>query len=49
MAERGLLVRPGQLVRVADRVDAGDPAVSDQQADGRVEIAGEIDPAGRRS
>jgi hypothetical protein len=48
-AERGLFVQPGELVRVADRVDAGDPAVRDHQADRRVELAGEIDPAGGRA
>ena len=28
-AERGLFIQPGELVRVADRVDAGDLAVRD--------------------
>ena len=48
-AERGLLVQPGELVRVADGVDARDPAVRDHQADRRVELAGEIDPGGGRA
>src|ERR687894_1087268 len=43
-AERGLLVQPGELVRVADRVDAGDPAVLDHEGDRRVELAGQVDP-----
>lgn len=38
-AERGLFVQPGELVRVADRVDAGDPAPLDGQADRGVELA----------
>src|ERR671912_84852 len=42
------LFQPPQLVRVAHRVDAGDPAVRDHHADRRVELAGEIDPAGGR-
>src|SRR5215217_2338599 len=48
-AERGLFVQPGELVRVADCVDVGDPAVRDHQADRRVELAGEIDPGGGRA
>ena len=31
-AERGLFVQPGELVRVADRVDAADPAVGELTA-----------------
>src|SRR5215218_548927 len=48
-AERGLFVQPGELVRVAHRVDAGDPPLRDHQADRRVELAGQIDPAGGRA
>ena len=48
-AELGLLVQPGELVRVAHRVDAGDPAVLDDEADRRVELAAEVDPAGDRA
>src|SRR5215217_9013559 len=43
-AEGGLFVEPGQLVRVADRVDAGDPAVLDHEGDRGVELAGRVDP-----
>src|ERR671910_2267075 len=43
------LFQPPQLVRVADRVDAGDPAVRDHQADRRVELAGELDTDGGRA
>src|SRR5918994_2424864 len=45
-AERGLFVQPGELVRVAHRVDAGDPPLRHHQADRRVELAGQIDPTG---
>src|SRR5215204_2503277 len=43
------LFQPPQLVRVADRVDAGDPALSDHQADRRVELACQIDTDGGRA
>src|SRR3712207_6085465 len=43
------LFEPPQLARVADSVDAGDPAVLDREGDRRVEPAGEIDPAGKRA
>ena len=38
-AERHLLVHPGELVRVADREDPGNPAVLDRQAGHGVERA----------
>src|ERR687890_108843 len=43
------LFQPPQLVRVAHRVDAGDPPLRDPQADRRVELAGQIDPDGGRA
>src|SRR4028119_1657425 len=43
------LFQPPQLVRVADRVDAGDPAVLDHEGDRRVELAGRVDPGRDRA
>jgi hypothetical protein len=45
--ERSDAVEPGQLVRVAHSVDAGDPAVLDGHADRRVELSADVDPAAR--
>src|SRR5262245_34603418 len=54
--ECGDPVEPGQLVRVGDGVDAGDPTVLDGKAHRRVELTasvdadggGPVDPDGRR-
>jgi hypothetical protein len=35
---------PGQLVRVADGVDAGDPAVLDGDTDRSVDLTADVDP-----
>ena len=43
-AQRRLLVEPGQLVRVADRVDPGDPAVLDDEARSRCRARRQVDP-----
>jgi hypothetical protein len=43
-AEPGLLPEAGKLVRVRDRVDPGDPAVLDGQADRGVDPAVDVDP-----
>src|SRR5688572_33290423 len=45
----GHLVEPAQLVRVAHRVHAGDPAVLDDEGDRRVELAARVDPRGDRA
>ena len=42
--ECGDAVEPGELVRVADGVDAPDPAVLDGDAHGGVELAADVDP-----
>ena len=43
--ERGDPVEPGQLVRVADGVDAGDPTVLDGEAHRGVDLTADVDPA----
>jgi predicted RNA polymerase sigma factor len=45
--ERCELAEPGELVRVADGVDAGDPPVLDGEAHCGVELAIDVDPDGR--
>ena len=43
--ERGDPVESGQLVRVADGVDVGDPTVLDGEAHRGVDLTADVDPA----
>ena len=45
--ERGDPVEPGELVRVADGVDAGDPTVLDGEAHRGVDLAADVDAGWR--
>ena len=47
-AELGFLVKPGQLVGIAHRIDPSDQAVLDDEAGHRVELAVEGEPRCRR-
>src|ERR1019366_2812309 len=43
------LFQPPELVRVADRVDAGDPAALEHEGDRGAQLAGRVDPGRDRA